>query len=182
MKDKLNIALLSIHSCPFAVLGGKDTGGMNVYIRESTRELLERGHRIDIYTASHNCGHCSLIKPGMKMKLVHLENTISAHAELPELKNQASALASEIDLARELSGYKYDLVHSHYWQSGIVGMELQKKWNVPHITMFHTLSRVKKMFNVAGGDPILRADMEQEITGAADCIIASTVREREYLQ
>src|SRR4030042_1747325 len=156
MKGKLNIALLSIHSCPYAVLGGKDTGGMNVYIRESSRELLEHGHRIDIYTASHNCGHCSLMQPGVEMKLVHLENTISAHSALPEMRQQVLALASEIDLAQELCGYKYDLIHSHYWQSGIVGLELQKKWNVPHITMFHTLSKVKKLFNVANSDPLLR--------------------------
>jgi D-inositol-3-phosphate glycosyltransferase len=179
---KVNIALLSIHSCPYAVLGGKDTGGMNVYIRESCRELLDRGHRIDIYTASHVCGHCSLMQPGVEMKLVHLDNTLSAHAELPDFRQQVSALAAEIDHAQDNSGYKYDLIHSHYWQSGIVGLELQKKWNVPHITMFHTLSRVKKLFNVANTDPLLRAEMEQEIAAGVDRVVASTLREKGYLQ
>jgi D-inositol-3-phosphate glycosyltransferase len=124
-KGKLNIALLSIHSCPYAVLGGKDTGGMNVYIRESCRELLQSGHRIDIYTASHICGHCSLMDPGADLKLIHLNNTLTAHAAEADLKGQASALASEIDMIRQTMGYGYDLIQSHYWQSGLVGLDLQ---------------------------------------------------------
>ncbi len=51
---KLKIAMLSIHSCPIGELGTKDTGGMNVYIRELARELGSLGHLVDIYTRFHN--------------------------------------------------------------------------------------------------------------------------------
>src|SRR5512143_4091784 len=50
----MNIAMFSVHTCPLAALGGKETGGMNVYVRELSRELAARGHRVDIYTRSQD--------------------------------------------------------------------------------------------------------------------------------
>src|SRR5262249_60444196 len=50
----LRIAMLSVHTCPLAVLGGKETGGMNVYIRELSRELGRMGVEVDIFTRSQN--------------------------------------------------------------------------------------------------------------------------------
>src|SRR5512147_2328828 len=50
----LRIAMLSYHTCPLATLGGKDTGGMNVYVRELTRQLGQRGVRVDVFTRSQD--------------------------------------------------------------------------------------------------------------------------------
>ena len=49
-----SIAMLSVHTCPLAVLGGKKTGGMNVYVRELSRELGRRGIKVDVFTRSQN--------------------------------------------------------------------------------------------------------------------------------
>ena len=47
----MRIAMLSVHTCPLATLGGKDTGGMNVYVRELARELGRRGGAVDALAA-----------------------------------------------------------------------------------------------------------------------------------
>ena len=52
--NQLRIAMLSVHSCPMGNLGAKDTGGMNVYIREVARQLGNRGHLVDVYTRVHD--------------------------------------------------------------------------------------------------------------------------------
>ena len=49
-----DIAMLSVHTCPLAMLGGKETGGMNVYVRDLSRELARRGHRVDVFTRSQD--------------------------------------------------------------------------------------------------------------------------------
>ena len=49
---ELHIAMLSVHTCPLAALGGKETGGMNVYVRELSRELGRMGVEVDIFTRS----------------------------------------------------------------------------------------------------------------------------------
>ena len=57
------IAMLSVHTCPLATLGGKETGGMNVYVRDLSREFSRRGIEVDVYTRSqnptYNCTHLS---------------------------------------------------------------------------------------------------------------------------
>ena len=50
----LRIAMLSYHTCPLATLGGKDTGGMNVYVRELTRQLGQMGIHVDVFTRSQD--------------------------------------------------------------------------------------------------------------------------------
>ena len=50
----LRIAMLSVHTCPLAMLGGKETGGMNVYVRDLSRELARRGHNVDVFTRSQD--------------------------------------------------------------------------------------------------------------------------------
>ena len=57
MPKQLNIAMISVHSCPLGMLGGRDTGGMNVYIRELALELARKGHTVDIYTMAHKPQH-----------------------------------------------------------------------------------------------------------------------------
>ena len=46
--------MLSVHTCPLATLGGKETGGMNVYVRDLSAELARQGHQVDIYTRSQD--------------------------------------------------------------------------------------------------------------------------------
>src|SRR5215210_7280024 len=50
----LRIAMISYHTCPLATLGGKDTGGMNVYVRELTRHLGQMGVHVDVFTRSQD--------------------------------------------------------------------------------------------------------------------------------
>ncbi|HJW83019.1 MAG TPA: glycosyltransferase family 1 protein, partial [Anaerolineae bacterium] len=48
------VAMLSVHTCPLATLGGKETGGMNVYVRDLAREYSRRGLLVDVFTRSQN--------------------------------------------------------------------------------------------------------------------------------
>src|SRR5512143_543392 len=72
-KGLLRIAMLSVHTCPLAVLGGKETGGMNVYVRDLGRELDRRGIQVDVFTRSQN-PHlpCVMHRIGMRGKVVHI--------------------------------------------------------------------------------------------------------------
>ena len=54
LNHKMRIAMLSYHTCPLATLGGKDTGGMNVYVHELTRKLGKMGIYVDVFTRSQD--------------------------------------------------------------------------------------------------------------------------------
>jgi D-inositol-3-phosphate glycosyltransferase len=53
-EQTMRIAMISYHTCPLATLGGKDTGGMNVYVRDLTRELGRLGIHVDVFTRSQD--------------------------------------------------------------------------------------------------------------------------------
>ena len=58
------------------------------------------------------------------------------HAHLDEFAAGAEAFARE-------QGLRYDLIHSHYWLSGVAGLRLRERWGAPLVHMFHTLGRLK---------------------------------------
>ena len=178
---QLKIAMLSVHSCPLGKLGGENTGGMSVCIRELCRELGRRGHLVDVYTRAHEPVHDRVVELGKNARLIHLkagqEEEIDKLAIYPHL----AEFAHEVETFRRQYGLHYDLIHSHYWLSGWVGKWMQKWWDIPHITMFHTLGAVKNAVTMGRSEPPLRIDSEKAVIKACHRIIAPTEREKENL-
>jgi D-inositol-3-phosphate glycosyltransferase len=81
-------------------------------------------------------------------------------------------------------GLKYDLVHSHYWMSGLAALSLKKTWNTPVIHMFHTLELMKQRVARTPGEAegSYRLKGEREVLRAADRIVAATPAELAQLQ
>ena len=181
LANQLRIAMISVHSCPIGSVGAKDTGGMSVYIRELARELGKQGHLVDIYTRVHDPKDRQTYELGQNARLVHLRagegeeiHKLAVYSHLPEFTDKLESFRRHNDL-------QYDLIFSHYWLSGLVGEYLQQWWNVPHITMFHTLSAVKNTIGVGEDEPELRIESERGLAQNCHHIIASTDREKREL-
>jgi len=179
--EQLKIAMLRVHSCPLGRLGSKDTGGMNVYVRELARELGRRGHSVDVYTRAHDQADDQVHELGENARLIHLEGGDVQDMDKLLVYPYLGDILSELESFRERNDLQYDLIHSHYWLSGWLGRCAQRWWHVPHITMFHTLGAVKNTIGVGEDDPELRIWAEREL--AKDCrrIIAATESEKEDL-
>lgn len=181
----MNIAMLSYHTCPLATLGGKDTGGMNVYVREITRQLGAMGVHVDVFTRSQDEHVPHVLHDlGYGNRVVH----IPAGPEYPLPKNVlASYLPDFVNGVRDFvksKGIKYDLIHSHYWMSGVAGLDLRTIWESPVVQMFHTLVLMKNRVaqspdEIEGG---YRLEGEQSVLKSADRIIAATPAELAQLQ
>ena len=65
--------MLSIHSCPLGKVGGEETGGMSIYIRELGREIGRRGHLVDVYTRIHEPIHDQVVEFGENARLIHFK-------------------------------------------------------------------------------------------------------------
>lgn len=174
----LRIAMLSVHSCPVGELGGVNTGGMSVYIRELARELGLRGYRVDVYTRAHGLEHNTIVELASNARLIHVrageKDKIDKLAVYPHL----AEFAYEVENFRRHNGLHYDLIHSHYWLSGWVGQLIQGWWKIPHVTMLHTLGAVKNAIGVDAHEPELRINSEKELIKDCDRIIAATEREK----
>jgi D-inositol-3-phosphate glycosyltransferase len=163
------------------MLGGRDTGGMNVYVRELARELAKRGHMIDIYTMAHQPQHGPPINLGQNVRIIHLETGVNEDMPKLAIYDYIQRFACGAEDFRKYNQMEYDLIHSHYWLSGLIGKQLQAWWHIPHLAMFHTLGAVKNSIGIGEDEPELRIESEREVVGSCDRIIASTAREREEL-
>lgn len=175
--------MLSVHTSPLAALGGRDTGGMNVYIRQLARELAARGTTVDVYTrlSDPNIPLIQVDVPGFRVLNVpagpaHPVSRDELHALLPEV------VASINDQAQTDSA-NYDVLHSHYWLSGIVAERLAELWRLPCAHMSHTLALLKDEHRGPHQEPEskLRRDGEDAVLRAADGVVASNEIERREL-
>ncbi len=177
----MKIAMLSVHSCPLGKLGEKNTGGMNVYIRELARELGRRGHPVDVYTRAHESVHDQVVEFGRNARIIHLKAGEGEEIEKLAIYPHLADFSSDMDDFKRHKGLQYDLIHSHYWLSGWAGRWIQRLWNIPHITMFHTVGAVKNAIAMGEPEPELRLEAEKELVQDCNRIIASTDKEKEAL-
>ncbi|MEK7879652.1 MAG: glycosyltransferase, partial [candidate division NC10 bacterium] len=179
----LRVAVLSVHTCPLAALGGKETGGMNVYVREMSRQLGWMGLHVDVFTRSQNSEIARVVEMGPNVRVVHL--AAGPEAPLPRVRvhRHLGEFVERLETFRERERVTYDLIHGHYWLSGVVGLTLKARWGAPLVQMFHTLGRLKNRVARAPAEiePDIRIEEERRIVREADRIVAANAVERAHL-
>lgn len=176
------VAMISVHTSPFATLGGRDTGGLNVYVQELSRHLAERGVKVDVFTrrADRHSPTVTEIQDGVRLVQVEAGPAESVHKDslfchLPEFATDMASFAIQ-------EGVRYDVLHAHYWLSGWVGQLVQRYWDVPLVMMFHTLAHLKNA--VATGEhreTTLRLQVERRLAEIADAVVAANPDERNEI-
>ncbi len=181
----MNIAMLSYHTCPLATLGGKDTGGMNVYVRDLTRYLGRLGIHVDVFTRSQDEHVPHVLHDlGFGNRVVHIRSGPEVPLAKEELENYLPEFVAGIEDFSNTKDLKYDLIHSHYWLSGLAAGVLKSKWNLPVVHMFHTLGLMKQRVarNAEEAEGGYRIRGEKEVIRLSDRIVAATPAEMAQLQ
>ncbi len=179
------IAMLSVHTCPLAMLGGKKTGGMNVYVRDFSRELSRQGIQVDVFTRSQDdcvprVGH----DLGENGRVIHIVAGPQKPIPVADVQNyQDEFIQGVLDFAGA-ANIQYDLIHSHYWLSGLVAEKLREVWRIPIIHMFHTLGHMKNRIALDDSQraPKSRIDGEKHVMDIADRLIIATPAEEAQFQ
>ena len=178
----LRIALLSMHSCPWSKPGGRYTGGMNIYIQNLSREMGKLGIATDIFTCSHQGDElCGFGGHFGNVRLIHINAGCGGGASERAQAEYAGELAQAIHSHCQELDLGYDVIHSHYWLSGLAGNHLKDLWGVPHISMFHTLGALKNSSSLGVMEPVSRIYHERAVIHSCDRVIASTTTEKEEL-
>ncbi len=124
----------------------------------------------------HNLGYCN--------RVVHIPAGPEYPLPKPELASYIPQFAEGIIEFAHQKNIQYDLIHSHYWMSGVAAEQLQKEWQTPIVHMFHTLALMKN--RVARGpderEGDLRVNGEKRILKIADQIIVATLAEQSQLE
>jgi D-inositol-3-phosphate glycosyltransferase len=183
----MRIAMMSLHTSPLASLGRtRDAGGMNVYIRELARELGRRGVDVDIFTRRSDSETPTIQYPSERVRLISILAGPATLLQPNELHPYVAEFSCRLAHFAERNHHTYDLIHSHYWLSAAAALPLARAWDAPHVTMFHTVERLK---NQQYGAPVsvspasqTRIETERRIATTVDRISVSTDQEGEQLR
>jgi D-inositol-3-phosphate glycosyltransferase len=159
---------------------------MNVYVRDLTRELGRMGIHVDVFTRSQDEHVPHVLHDiGYGNRVVHVPagpespvNKTSLASYVPEFVEGVKSFAAE-------KGIHYDLIHSHYWMSGLVAIPLSDAWGgVPIVQMFHTLGEMKNRVaqSTAERESPDRIAAEKRILTRADRVIVATLAEQTQLR
>ncbi len=177
------LAVLSLHTSPLAQPGTGDGGGMNVYVRELSSALARAGVTCDVFTraASDDLPPVLEIEPGFRLHHI----AAGPPAPLPKealigvVDEFADGVLKSMSVAGACGGDEdlpFDAVHANYWLSGIAGHTIKHQLDVPLVSTFHTLDRVKAEASpeeVEAHSRHIRAEAEAAIIRCSDTVLAS---------
>jgi D-inositol-3-phosphate glycosyltransferase len=172
------VAVISMHTSPLAQPGVGDGGGMNVYVRELVSALAHAGLDCTTYTRAWQAGLPEVVNVEPNHRVVHIP---AGSFDLP--KNELLSVVDEFSdnvRAHIVGSGGVDVLHANYWLSGLSAHKLKHELDLPLVTTFHTLARVKAQ----GGDfeSDIREQSESDIIGCADAICVScTEEERQFI-
>lgn len=171
------LAILSLHTSPLVQPGTGDSGGMNVYVRELVSSLAQAGVRSVVFVRRW---HPELpdvvdVEPGFRVVHVDAGPPGLAKDQLPEVVDDyAAAVGDHLRRTADV-----DAIHANYWLSGLAGHRLKHELNLPLVSTFHTLARVKA--ETGDPEPQRRVDAEAEVVACSDAILASCDTEADWL-
>ncbi len=170
------VAMLSLHTSPLVQPGGGDAGGMNVYVRELVAALAHGGTDTTVYVRRWRDDLPSrmTVEPGFEV--VHID------AGAPDLaKEQLPAIVDDFadGVRSHLAIEPADVLHANYWLSGVAGHRLKHELDLPLVSTFHTLARVKA--ETGDPEPQARIDAEADVVACSDVITANSVVEMQEL-
>ena len=173
------VAVISMHTSPLAQPGVGDGGGMNVYVRELVSALAHAGLDCTTYTRAWQAGLPEVVNVEPNHRVVHIP---AGNFDVP--KNELLSVVDEFTenvRAHIVASGGVDVLHANYWLSGLSAHQLKHELDLPLVTTFHTLARVKAQ----GGDfeSDIREKSESDIIGCADAICVScTEEERQFIE
>ena len=180
----MRICMLSVHTCPLAALGGKKTGGMNVYVRDLAREFARRGHFVEVFTRVQDaCAPRLSHELGPNCRVVHIPAGPESPLETDQVYNYLDEFVTGVLAYTQANDCSYDIIHSHYWLSGVVAERLRAAWGTPIVQMFHTLGHMKNEVYEYTGERVsdLRIEAETGLMAVADTITAASPMEKAQM-
>jgi glycosyltransferase involved in cell wall biosynthesis len=168
----MKIAMVSEHASPLARLGGPDAGGQNVHVAELAAALASAGHEVVVHTRRDDPGqpHQVPLRPG-----VHVQHD-PAGPPRPLARDELYPHMREFaeNLHRSWLADPPDVVHAHFWMSGLAALHATQDLPIPLVQTFHALGAVKRRHQGSEDtSPPARIHTEQLIANQADTVIAT---------
>jgi D-inositol-3-phosphate glycosyltransferase len=178
------LAMISVHECPLASSEGKERGGINVYVFELAKALSRIGWQIDIYTRLQDDVNPKVVEVTNSMRVIHIP--CGPHTPLSKklILSHIEEFSQGVSNFMQKENLTYDILHAHYYLSGIVAQTLANALpHVPWVMTFHTLGLMKQLVSQSSilEDPKDRVQIEKTLAQSAIKIVTTSAYDKEYV-
>jgi glycosyltransferase involved in cell wall biosynthesis len=177
----MRIAMVSEHADPLATLGGVDAGGQNVHVAALAASLTERGHDVTVFTRRDSCRAADRVRAPEGYVVERVPAGPPAEVPKDELLGYMPAFADH--LRRRWREDLVDVVHAHFWMSGLASVSAAADFGIPVLQTFHALGTVKRRHQGAKDtSPPQRLALERRLCRTVDRVVATCSDEVAELQ
>ncbi len=172
----MRIAMVSEHASPLATLGGVDSGGQNVHVAALARALGNLGVHVVVHTRRDDPALPRRVRFAPNVEVDHID----AGPAAPVAKDDLLPFMPEFagGLARAWKDDAPDVVHSHFWMSGLAALWAARPLDLPLVHTYHALGVVKRRHQGhQDTSPGTRIEVEAMLAGAVDRVLATTADE-----
>jgi glycosyltransferase involved in cell wall biosynthesis len=164
--------MVSEHANPLAAVGSVDAGGQNVHVAALSTALAARGIEVVVYTRrdSSSAPRRAILADGVTVEHVDAGPPLAIPKD--DLLRYMPEMAT--GLQRSWMRNRPDIVHAHYWMSGLASMDAAGSLGIPVVQTFHALGTVKRRYQGAHDtSPPDRIRCERSLAAGVDRIIAT---------
>ncbi|MQA09793.1 MAG: glycosyltransferase [Pseudonocardiaceae bacterium] len=168
----MRIGMVSEHASPLVALGDVDAGGQNLHVAELSTVLSRAGHDVTVYTRRDDPDLPEEVRTDAGYRVVH----VPAGPPRPVPKDQLFPHMGDFArfIEQRWQAERPDVVHSHFWMSGLASVLAARSTGIPVVHTFHTLGMVKRRHqDGADTSPEERIAMERTVGKQADRIAAT---------
>jgi glycosyltransferase involved in cell wall biosynthesis len=182
-QQQQHIALISVHGDPAAEIGKEEAGGQNVYVRQVGEALAQRGWLVDMFTRKADSKQSTIVEHAPRCRTIRLTAGPEDFVPRDKIFDYAPEFVQQFLAFQKNQEVKYRLIHTNYWISSWVGMELKKRQLLPQVHTYHSLGAVKYR-NVAQVPLIAatRLSVEKACLETAERIVATSPQEKEHMR
>ncbi|MEG4074101.1 glycosyltransferase family 1 protein [Microcoleus sp. Pol14C2] len=181
--NKKRIALISVHGDPAIEIGKEEAGGQNVYVRQVGEALAKQGWQVDMFTRLSDRQQARIVQHSPNCRTIRLVAGPQEFIPRDELYGYLPIFVQEFHKFQLESGFQYPLVHTNYWLSSWVGMELKKSQPLLQVHTYHSLAAIK--YKSVSTIPMIaktRLQVEKTLLETADRVVATSPQEKEHMR
>jgi glycosyltransferase involved in cell wall biosynthesis len=181
--NKQHVALISVHGDPAVEIGKEEAGGQNVYVRQVGEALAQQGWQVDMFTRKASAEDATIVQHSPNCRTIRLTAGPEEFVPRDNIFEYLPEFVEQLLKFQQQSGITYRLVHTNYWLSSWVGMQLKKIQGIKQVHTYHSLGAVKyKSVTTIPMIATTRLGTEKAVLETADRIVATSPQEKEHMR
>ncbi len=182
-RTEQRIALISVHGDPAVEIGKEEAGGQNVYVRQVGEALAKLGWQVEMFTRKVSAEQETIVQHSPNCRTIRLEAGAVEFVPRDNLFGYLPEFVDNFLKFQQENGFVYPLVHTNYWLSSWVGMQLKEIQGSKQVHTYHSLGAVK--YNTIDTIPLIastRLAVEKQVLETAERIVATSPQEEEHMR